>query len=222
VLWQFNPQFDFVGTLPISRREIARAWASYRRMARAGQPTDFDVEATIQDIFRRGVLIEPIMVPRRRNQARVLVLEDSGGSMVPFSHLTAMVMESAHHAGLAQVQIRYFHDVPTGVVYRDSQLVDPVPLDDALAPFEGGGVLVYSDSGAARRTHDQGRVEQTKQVLERLWGTTPTVAWLNPVPAQRWPGTSAQSITASTGVPMFALDRPGFVAAINVLRGYAT
>jgi hypothetical protein len=222
LLWQLNPQFDFVGTLPISRREIAWAWRSYRRMGRAGQRVDFDVDATIEDIFRHGVLIEPVMVPRRKNQARVLVLEDSGGSMVPFSHVTAMVMDSAQHAGLARVHIRYFHDVPSEVVYRDPQLVDPVPIDEALGPFVGAGILVYGDAGAARRTHDPRRVEQTTQVLERLRGTTPTVAWLNPVPAQRWPGTSAESIRVSAGVPMFPLDRPGLSAAINILRGYAT
>jgi hypothetical protein len=46
---------------------------------------------------------------------------------------------------------------------------------------------------------------------------TALLAWLNPVPARRWPGTTAQLIGAI--VRMYPMDEDGFSNAVDVLRG---
>jgi uncharacterized protein with von Willebrand factor type A (vWA) domain len=48
---------------------------------------------------------------------------------------------------------------------------------------------------------------------------TPNMAWLNPAPKIRWAGTTAEAIIRRHQVPMFAFDRPGLDAAVEVLRG---
>lgn len=211
--------FDLEGTLPVTRRQMSRAWRFYRRMGRRGAPVEVDAEATVRRIYRDGVLAEPVLVPRRTNQARALILEDAGGSMVPFRYVSAELVEAARHAGLGRVEVRYFHDVPVDVVFRDPALVAPVMLDDAALRFADAGILVYSDAGAARGGMDGERVRRTAALLDVLWRATPNVAWLNPVPAERWPGTTADAIRARTGVPMFPLDRDGLQAAVDHMRG---
>jgi len=50
---------------PLTRRQMKQSWRYLRRMLREGVPTELDVEATIKRISRQGVLLEPVIVPRR-------------------------------------------------------------------------------------------------------------------------------------------------------------
>jgi hypothetical protein len=218
--WQLNPRFDFIGSLPVTVRQISQAWRRYRRMGRSGQRIEYDADATIARLYRDGILLEPVLVPRRTNQARLLILEDIGGSMTPFRYVTASVVEGARHAGLARIDARYFHNVPRDVVFGDRDQRVPLPLDEAAAPFASGAILIYSDAGAARGGHDGRRVSQTAELLAALRRYTDSIAWLNPVPSERWPGTTAEAICDLEGsVPMFPLDRAGLTDAVDVLRG---
>lgn len=214
-------RYDLEPEPPVTYRQMSRAWRFYRRMGRRGVPVEVDAEATVARLYRDGVLAGPVLVPRRTNQARTLVLEDVGGSMVPFRYATAALVEAAQHAGLARVDVRYFHDVPVDVVFHDRALLKPVALEDAVAPFTDAGILVYGDAGAARGGMDPVRVERTSRLLDVLRRVTPAVAWLNPVPRHRWAGTTAERIRAECGVPMFELDRDGLLAAVDELRGRA-
>lgn len=219
--WQLDPRFDFLGTLPVTKRQISQAWRHYRQMSRVGQRIEFDVDATVTQLHRQGVLLEPVLIPRRTNQARLLILEDSGGSMVPFRYVTRNLVRGAQHVGLARVDVRYFHDVPRGVVFRDPDQLDPVSVEETAAPFSNASILLYSDAGAARGGMDDTRVSRTADLFATLRRYTTAIAWLNPVPRRRWAGTTAQAICDLEHgvVPMFPLDHPGLTAAIDVLRG---
>jgi uncharacterized protein len=216
---RLRPDFDLAGSLPVTHRQMSRAWRFYRRMGRQGAATEFDVDATVQRIYREGVLVEPVLVPPRTNQARALILEDVGGSMVPFGYVTRALMDTARHAGLARVDIGYFHDVPVGVVFADPARLAPVTLEEMTAPFVDAGVLIYSDAGAARGALDRVRVEHTRRLLDLLRRYTPAIAWLNPVPRERWAGTTAEAIRERCDSPMFPFDRLGLLAAVDVMRG---
>jgi hypothetical protein len=211
--------FDLEGSLPVTRRQMSRAWRVYRRMGRRGPPVEVDAEATVRRVYREGVMTGPVLVPRRTNQARALILEDTGGSMVPFRYVSAELVQAARHAGLSRVDVRYFHDVAVDVVFRDPALMAPVTLEDALGRFVDAGVLVYSDAGAARGGMDPVRVERTAALVGLLDRATPNVAWLNPVPRERWAGTTAGAILERTGVAMFPLDRLGLERAVDRMRG---
>ncbi|HEX2208947.1 MAG TPA: VWA domain-containing protein [Longimicrobium sp.] len=209
--------FDLEGSLPVTRRQMSRAWRFYRRMGRRGVPVEVDAEATIRRIYRDGVLAAPVLVPRRTNQARALILEDTGGSMVPFRYVSEELIHAARHAGLARVDVFHFHDVAVDVVFRDSALRAPVTLEDAVGRFAEAGVLIYSDAGAARGGRDAERVRRTAAMLNVLSRATQNVAWLNPVPEARWRRTTAEMIAFR--VPMFPLDREGLQKAVDHMRG---
>ena len=80
-------------------------------------------------------------------------------------------------------------------------------------------VHIVSDGGAARGRLDPKRVRATLAVLRRLRAVTQNIAWLNPTPPERWPGTTAGEIAESGAIPMFSLTRDGLNAAVDVLRG---
>ena len=142
--------------------------------------------------------------------------------MLPFRYITEALVFAAAKAGLARLEVRYFHDVPGEAVYRDAALRDAQPLARAAAGFVDQGILIYGDAGAARGRRESRRAEAGKQAVDELRKeVTPTVVWLNPVPRRRWQGSSAAALVEAE-VPMYPLSHEGLRAAIRALHGRAS
>jgi hypothetical protein len=105
-----------------------------------------------------------------------------------------------------------------GRVYDDPSLTEPRALDGILSSVTSAtAVLVISDAGAARRQFDITRLLDSVALIKALRTGSAGVAWLNPVPRDRWSRTTAGQMARY--VPMFALNRPGLYQAVDVLRG---
>lgn len=219
--WPINPAWDFVSQLPLTKRQLKGAWRYLRRMRRSGQRIELDIESTIEQTYRQGVLLEPVLMARRTNQARLLLLVDEGGSMIPFRHLTQALIESAQQSGLAEVVVRYFHDMPLRYFFRAPQMSQQhaEKLETVLENFANSSVLILSDGGAARGTLDENRVSQSITFLRKIRRQRAFVTWLNPTPKSRWANTTAAMIEDQGRVKMLSYDRAGVDAAVRALRG---
>jgi uncharacterized protein with von Willebrand factor type A (vWA) domain len=217
--WRFNPHLDFVGSLPVSRRRMKHSWRHYRRMRRVGPPVELDVSATVEDIYRRGVFVEPLLAPRRVNTARVLILVDEGGSMVPFRRAMRALLETAAQGGAPNAAVFFFHDVPGERLFLEPWLDASEPTAAVLNSFRDFGVLVIGDAGAARGNFDSARAAQTGRFISAVRRHTPHIAWLNPMPRERWVGTTAAAIVENCDVAMFEFGPAGLDSAVDVLRG---
>lgn len=206
--------------LPVSRRQMKQSWRFLRRPVREGPPVELDVATTIRQIGRHELPQEPALMPRRINRAELLLLADQHGSMTPFHTLTRRLGETALRGGrLGTTGVAYFHNLPEEFLYHDPALIDAEPLAELLARLrpERTAVLIFSDGGAARGRLVPERIAQTEGLLGQLRRSVRRIAWLNPVPARQWPGTSAAAIARR--VPMFELSRRGLQGAIDTLRG---
>lgn len=214
-----SPRYQLTPRFPLGRREMSAAWRHLRRLQRVGPPEELDVETTIQDISKTGLFLGPALRPRRRNQARLVVLVDRSDSMAPFAPLVDVLIEAILHGGLlGQTHLYYFHDCPESLLYAQPALTGVLPLQDVLTTqAKGNGVLIVSDAGSARGYYDEQRLRNTGAFLQALSLHTYTYAWLNPVPPRRWTATTAQDIARS--VPMFPLSRDGLGDIVNILRG---
>ncbi len=208
---------------PVTQRQMKQIWRYLRRPVREGAPTELDVEATVNQIGEQGILLKPVLVPRRVNRAELLLLIDQDGSMVPFHALSRRLAETAVRGGrLGKAGIYYFHNCPIEYLYHDPthQKAEAVTnLFTHLRP-ERTAVLIFSDAGAARGGFSLERLKLTTAFLEQLRQRVRYTAWLNPVPHSRWFGTTAGEIARL--VAMFELDRRGLDNAIGVLRGRST
>ena len=205
---------------PLTRRQMKQSWRYLRRMLREGIPTELDVEATVDRISREGVLLEPVIVPRRVNRTKLLLLLDLDGSMIPFQNLSNQLAETASKGGrLENTDLYYFHNCPIDYLYRDRYYQMAEKIDDALTcpSSHYTAALLFSDAGAARGGLNPERLEVTAQFLEQLKQQVRNIAWLNPMPRDRWFGTTAAQIAQI--VPMFELSRQGLNNAIAMLRG---
>lgn len=217
----YNPIIQTDEYLPVTRRQMKQSWRHLRRPTRQGPPTELDIEATVDDVGRQGVLFEPILVPRRINRAVLLLLIDQGGSMTPFHPLSFRLAETAVRGGrFGSVNIYYFHNCPREYLYHDSAQVKAELVKDVLDRLhhEQTGVLIFSDAGAARHKYNIERLIATMEFVEKLKQQFRYIAWLNPVPDDRWSDATAQDIRQL--VPMFDISQRGLENAISVLRGH--
>ena len=205
---------------PVTQRQMKQSWRYLRRPVREGPRIELDVEATVNQIGRQGLLLEPVLVPRRVNRAELLLLIDQGGSMVPFHALSRRLTETALRGGrLGRTGVYYFHNSPIDYLYHSPNHQNAEAISNILAnlPSERTGVLIFSDGGAARGGFSPERLELTAVFLEQLKQKVRYIAWLNPMPRSRWSGTTADDIAHL--VPMFEVSRRGLQDAIDVLRG---
>jgi uncharacterized protein with von Willebrand factor type A (vWA) domain len=218
---QLNELFPLiVNNLPVTHRQMKQGWRYLRQFSREGPPIELDMEATIQQVAQHGVLLDPVLVPRRTNRMELLLLIDQGGSMVPFHHLSQDLAETALRGGrFSQVRVYYFHNCPDEYLYRDRYQLEAELIDDCLSnlPQAKTVCLIFSDAGAARGGFSSRRRRLTKFFLKELRQYVRNITWLNPVPRHRWETTTADEIAAL--VPMFEVNRQEFYRAIDVLRG---
>lgn len=211
--------FDFQIHLPVSPRRMEQTLRRYRQMLRSGISGELDCDATIQEIHRCGVLVKPVFHFRRTNKARLLILRDEGGSMAPFKPVIDALIRIAMKADFQARAVYYFRNVPRELLFQDSDLLQAQTLQEVLSAYQSAGVLIVSDAGAARGSYNSDRIEKTKRLIASLRRNHFSIAWLNPMPKDRWKQTSAEDIKLRCQVPMFPLDRAGLLAAIDVIRG---
>jgi uncharacterized protein len=206
---------------PVSRRSMTYGWRMLRRIVADGARVVLDVPGTVAAVTGQGYYLGPVYQRRRRNDARLVMLVDQNGSMMPFHRFTRDLVETARQESrLAQenVQVFYFQNVPVMTVYRDMYLMKPIALQEVLDGCDGDtSVLVVSDAGAARGVRRQERIQGTTRFLRKLRRRTSLIAWLNPMAERRWEGSSAEILAYL--VPMFQMDRAGFADAVSALRG---
>lgn len=205
---------------PVTKRQMKQCWRFLRRPIREGAPVELDVEATVNRVGREGIMVEPVLVPRRINRSELLLLIDSGGSMVPFHALSRRLAETAVRGGrLGKADIYYFHNCPADYLYPEPNHPAAKPIRDILVAMrdDRAAILIFSDAGAARGGLSRERIELTEEFLLEVRKKVRYIAWLNPMSRQRWQGTSAEKVAQL--VPMFEMTRRGLQAAINVLRG---
>lgn len=204
---------------PVTRRFMLYTWRYLRRPMPDGPLDILDVHTTVEQAARQGFFLAPIYRRRDRNHAHLVLLIDQGGSMVPFHRFSRDVADTARNeSALQQVDVLYFHNVVGEHLFQDPHLTQPVHLNRLLAHCTGNtSMLVVSDAGAARGYQRIKRIRATTRFLIQLKQYTTLIAWLNPMPKERWDGTSAELIAQL--VPMFQMDPDGLSHAIDVVRG---
>ena len=204
---------------PITSRQMKQCWRYLRRFVRAGPATELDIDSTVNRIGQNGFLLNPVLIPPRVNQTELLLLIDYGGSMVPFHMFAHLLAKTAIRGSrLGKVTVYYFHNVPTHHLYLDIARVKYKKIETIFNELHSSSkVIIFSDAGATRGSLSLSRYRQTWNILQSLHTYTHHIAWLNPLPKERWIETTADKI--STIVPMLEIDHKGLDTAIQILRG---
>lgn len=222
---------DFRDDRIIDNRQFQQALRRLRQYSsRQDLPrTDLDVEGTIDKTCQNGGFLHVVMEKPRKNAIKLLLLMDSGGTMLPYSQLMNELFQAVSRSNhFQETRFYYFHNCIYGKVYQspvcdygdwidtewlfrnlksDTRVV--IVGDAAMAPEE-----LYSPSGNYRGPNDGlpgiGWLELMKEHFRKS-------VWLNPKMAQGnapW----RESETAVKGIfPMFPLTVKGLKEAMKEL-----
>lgn len=210
---------NFQSDFPLTRRSMLYHWRYLRRPVADGVQDVLDVKATVEQTADQGFFLHPVYTRREINHAHLLLIVDRSGSMVPFHRFTRELIETAQfESEIERVDVCYFYNIPTKNVYLDSRLTEPFLLEDILEICDSNtSILIVSDGGAARGYRDLARIQGTMEALIALKQRTNHIAWLNPMPEDRWASTSAQMIAYL--VSMYPMNPQGLSNAIDIIRG---
>jgi uncharacterized protein with von Willebrand factor type A (vWA) domain len=209
-------------------RQFSTALKRLRILAKDGREEELDLEETIDETARNFGEIELVFKQPRKNEVKLLLLMDVGGSMTPYSQLTSLLFSAAHQAShFKQFESYYFHNCPYETVYTDmsrrkgiktAELLKKVDStwrciivgDAAMAPYElmesgGSSDMFYINK-------DPGIV-WLKRLIEKM----PQSVWLNPDSPKYWRSFYTVNVISSI-FPMFPLSLEGLDDAIRELR----
>ncbi|NHI91246.1 MAG: VWA domain-containing protein [Candidatus Lokiarchaeota archaeon] len=211
--------------LTLDIRQIQVALKKLRRLKRIGCPDELDLEDTIDQTCKNAGDLELIFRPERKNNVRVLLLMDAGGSMDPYANLCNQLFSAAYNVKFFKdFKYFYFHNCIYQYLYKDMYQSDKskiatqdvirkydknyklIILGDAMMAtselFESGGSLYYNDPDGI-----PGIVW-----LKRLRDHFGKAVWLNPT---KYGGFTKQQIEKL--YPMFYLSIDGLEEAVKKL-----
>ncbi|MEL6637520.1 MAG: hypothetical protein AAFW73_10210 [Bacteroidota bacterium] len=204
----FAKNYQLTGQyFPVGKRKIQQTIRSLRMPSFLNNRWVVDWPATIERIAKRGYFDAVQYRRQARYTNELCVLVDRGLSMVAFHQLAEEVARAVRPPGAARgnrsepSRVYYFNNIPINYLYHDRAQTEALPVAEFIRQLHRP-LLIISDAGAARGRYNRKRIEQTQRFLERL-GSLP-VAWLNPLPRQRWRDTSAAFIAQL--VPMYAIN----------------
>ncbi|MFZ1415771.1 MAG: VWA domain-containing protein [Defluviicoccus sp.] len=205
----------------VSQRTLTILWRRFRAMMRSGAKTEIDIDATLTARCRQGVLARPAMRAPRRNRARLLILADVSASMAPWRPFLDVLAGSLALGRLQQASIYYFSNLPRRAVFARADLTLPSPLEEVFNRYRSAGLLIISDAGAARGLFSPRRARETEDFLaETRRAMAPrSVVWLNPMPRDRWQGSSAGALAQQRLSVVLPLNGASLIRAVDVLRG---
>lgn len=212
--------------LVLDTRQIAAALRKLRSMGRKTAEEELDLEETVDATARNCGDLEIVMRPPRKNDVRVLLMMDVGGSMDPFARLVSRLFSAAHSSGgFRELKPYYFHNCVYAQVYEDAAFTKPVRTDEILRKYDPSWRLIivgdaYMHPGELMMSTSNwwdgrgGPVGITW--LARLADRFAHSAWLNPEPPHVW---DAPTISEIRNVyDMFPLTLAGLSDMVHTLR----
>jgi hypothetical protein len=225
---------DYRTDLTLDLRQTKVALRRLRRLTRQGPAIELDLDETIDETCRNAGEIELVFRPERRNNVRVLLLMDVGGSMDPFFQPVSRLVTALHEErGLRDLRAYYFHNCIYDHVYTGAGLWhrDALPTGDLLRRFDERWKLVIVGDAAMHPGElmqsfgniDPRRETETPgiQWLRRLTEHFDRSVWINPDPPKSWDKTRTVQVVRRL-FPMFHLSVDGMHDAVAALVGART
>lgn len=212
--------------LVLDTRQIASALRKLRKMARKGDELELDLPETVDATARNCGDLEIAWRPPRKNDVRVLLLMDVGGSMDPFARLVSQLFSAASAGGgFRELRSYYFHNCVYSRVYEDAVFTRGVNTAELLRDLDPSWrVILVGDaymhpgelmmSSADWWSGGGGPVGLTW--LARLADRFPHSAWLNPERPDIWDAPTIAEIRRV--FPMFHLSVEGLGEMVDELR----
>ncbi len=194
-VWDQRAYKDYDDSQELGTRNIKVALRRLRRFARQGAPDQLDLEDTIHSTAANAGWLDLRMVPERRNNVKLLLLMDVGGSM---DEHVGRVEElfSAVKSEFKHLEFFYFHNCVYDFMWKNNRRRFAEKFDtwdvirrynkDYKLVFVGDATMspyeILQPGGSVEYNNDEAGAEW----LQRLTHAFPHYAWINPEPQGVW------------------------------------
>jgi uncharacterized protein with von Willebrand factor type A (vWA) domain len=222
---------DYRTDVGLDIRNVKVALKRLRHLTREGLSDELDLPETVGETCKNAGEIELIYRPERRNNVRLLLLMDVGGTMDPYYEPVSRLLTALYEErGLRDFKAYYFHNC----IYEsigttaDLYLKDAVPTGDVLRLLDSRWKVVIVGDAAmhpAELMNPRGNINpryesETRGIdwLLRIQDHFERVVWLNPDPPTDWEHTRTTKAIKSI-FPMLPLSLDGIQDAVTTLVG---
>ena len=222
---------DFRDDKVIENRQFQLAFRRLRQFStKLDVPkTELDIDGTINKTCNNGGYLQIVMDKPRKNSVKLLLLLDSGGTMIPYSSLLNDLFQAVNKSNhFKDVKCYYFHNCIYSKLYKtpeceNGEWIDTewmfrnydcdykviIVGDAAMAPEE-----LYSETGNYRGPNGGLSGEQWLKLVKRHYKK---VVWLNPKMAPgKAPWREAETVIKQM-FPMRKLTVQGLNEAMTIL-----
>ena len=228
-VWEEREFRDYRTDHTLDVRQIKTALRRLRQLTRQGPATELDLDETIDETCRNAGEIDLVFRPERRNNVRLLLLMDVGGTMDPYYEPVSRLLTALHEdRALRAFKAYYFHNCiyellgTTANLYR----ADAVPTGDLLRRYdERWKVAIVGDAAMhpAELLAHRGNINPRREVATRgldwlrmIDNHFERVVWINPDPESEWEHSDTCKIIKDL-FPMFRLSVQGVAEAVDAL-----
>ena len=227
-VWDRRQYANLNDKLDLNTRNLKVVLKGLRAFTREGRAEELDLDGTIRRTSENAGLLDLRLRPSRRNNVKVLLLLDAGGSMDDYVTLCSELFSAARYE-FKHLEAYYFHNCLYEYVWRDNsrRFTDRIPTWDLLHTYNRDYQVIFAGDAAMsplELTEPGGSVEFWNAEpglhwLLRMRDQFPRLVWLNPTPRYAWNYyPSTEMIRHLLGFRMFPMTLEGIGQAIQCLR----
>ena len=227
-VWDKREFRDLDDGVELQTRNMKMALRRLRILTREGVDEELDLDGTIDRTSRNAGFLELEMVPAKKNNVKVLLFLDIGGSMDDHIELCSRLFSAAKYE-FKHLEHYYFHNCLYESVWKNNKRrwQEAIPTFQVLHTYNSDyKVIVVGDASMSpyELLYQNGSVEHNNDEpgftwLERLKNHYPDIVWLNPVPVKQWKYTeSIGMVKEFMKDRMFPMTLSGLQQAIKALK----
>jgi len=194
-VWEARAYRDYDAERELGTRNIKVALRRLRKFAREGLDEELALDDTIRATANNAGYLDIRMQPERRNNIKVLMLLDVGGTMDDHIARTEELF-SAAKTEFKNMEFFYFHNCVYDYMWRNNRrrYAERFPTWDILRKYPPDTKLIFVGDATMSPyeiLQPGGSVEYTNEEagaawLQRFTSTFPKFIWLNPEPEGLW------------------------------------
>lgn len=222
---------DYRKDIVLDTRQIKVALKRLKKLEEIGKQDELNIDDTINKTAKNGGEIEIVFDKRRKNDVKILLLMDVGGSMTPYAHLVNLLFSAANNMShWKDFKHYYFHNCIYETLYNNARRNpdEALEFDDFLRKYDSSyKVVVVGDAAMAswELTEKYGSIYYYHRnempgiyyIREIAHHFNNGIIWLNPeLIRPEWSPWTRKII--SSVIPMYDLTIEGIEDAMNYLR----
>ncbi len=222
---------DYRKDIVLDTRQIKVALKRLKKLEEIGKKDELDLDKTIDKTAKNCGDIEIVFDKKRKNNVRMILLMDVGGSMTPYAHLVNLLFSAANNMShWREFKHFYFHNCLYEQIYLNARRNpdEAIEFNEFLKKYDNKyKIVVVGDAAMAswELTEKYGSIYYYHRnempgiyyIKELANHFKNNVVWLNPeLLRPEWAPWTRKII--SSIIPMFDLTVEGIEEAMDYLR----